>query len=73
MLQTLEAMIDENGTVHLLEHFGGIGARRVLVTILEPKDIVVEPRPYGLCAGQFVVPDGFNNPLPEAILALFES
>lgn len=29
-------------------------------------------RPFGLCAGAFVVPDDFNAPLPENILADFE-
>jgi prevent-host-death family protein len=29
-------------------------------------------RPFGLCAGDFVVPDDFNEPLPESILAEFE-
>jgi antitoxin (DNA-binding transcriptional repressor) of toxin-antitoxin stability system len=32
-----------------------------------------KPRPFGLCAGEFVVPDDFDSPLPEAILADFES
>jgi antitoxin (DNA-binding transcriptional repressor) of toxin-antitoxin stability system len=31
-----------------------------------------EPRPYGLCAGQFVVPDDFDSPLPDDILSAFE-
>ena len=31
-----------------------------------------ERRPYGLCAGQFVVPDDFDDPLPEDILSAFE-
>ena len=30
------------------------------------------PRPRGLCAGQFVVPDDFDAPLPEDILRDFE-
>jgi antitoxin (DNA-binding transcriptional repressor) of toxin-antitoxin stability system len=30
------------------------------------------PRPYGLCAGEFTLPDDFNAPLPEDILAEFE-
>ena len=30
------------------------------------------PRPYGLCAGQFTVPDGFDEALPEDILRSFE-
>lgn len=25
-------------------------------------------RPYGLCAGEFTVPDNFDDPLPESIL-----
>jgi len=30
------------------------------------------PRPFGLAAGQFVVPDDFNDPLPEEIIRDFE-
>ena len=30
------------------------------------------PRPIGLCAGDFVVPDDFDDPLPEELLAAFE-
>jgi antitoxin (DNA-binding transcriptional repressor) of toxin-antitoxin stability system len=30
------------------------------------------PRPFGLCAGQFTVPDDFDRPLPEEILQDFE-
>jgi hypothetical protein len=33
----------------------------------------IEPRPSGLCAGEFVVPDDFDAPLPEDILREFES
>lgn len=29
-------------------------------------------RPFGLCAGEFVVPDDFDDPLPESILQVFE-
>lgn len=29
-------------------------------------------RPFGLCAGEFVVPDDFDAPLPEEILSAFE-
>lgn len=31
------------------------------------------PRPFGLSAGEFVVPPGFAAPLPEDLLADFES
>lgn len=29
-------------------------------------------RPFGLDAGKFVVPDDYNDPLPEDLLRLFE-
>ncbi|MGH9333584.1 MAG: type II toxin-antitoxin system Phd/YefM family antitoxin [Vicinamibacteria bacterium] len=29
-------------------------------------------RPMGLCAGAFVVPENFDAPLPEELLAAFE-
>ena len=32
----------------------------------------VLPRPFGLCAGRFSVPDDFNQPLPDEILKEFE-
>jgi len=32
----------------------------------------VAPRPYGLCAGEFTVPDDFDAPLPEDIIREFE-
>ncbi len=31
-----------------------------------------EPRPFGLCAGEFRVPEGFDEPLPEQVLHWFE-
>lgn len=31
-----------------------------------------EPRPFGLCAGEFRVPDDFDDPLPEEVLREFE-
>jgi prevent-host-death family protein len=30
------------------------------------------PRPFGLAAGTFVVPDDFDSPLPEDLLREFE-
>jgi antitoxin (DNA-binding transcriptional repressor) of toxin-antitoxin stability system len=28
-------------------------------------------RPFGLCNGEFIVPDGFDDPLPENIIQEF--
>jgi antitoxin (DNA-binding transcriptional repressor) of toxin-antitoxin stability system len=33
---------------------------------------LMTPRPFGLCAGEFIVPDDFDAPLPEDILSDFE-
>lgn len=33
----------------------------------------LELRPFGLCAGEFRVPDDFDDPLPEEIIEQFES
>ena len=31
-----------------------------------------QPRPFGLCAGEFVTPDDFDAPLPDEVLDAFE-
>jgi prevent-host-death family protein len=31
-----------------------------------------EPRPFGLCTGEFTVPDDFDKPLPDETLSQFE-
>ena len=43
--------------------------------IAEIKPVVVSPealRPFGLCAGEFTVPEDFDAPLPEDIIKAFE-
>ena len=30
-------------------------------------------RPFGLCAGEFVVPDDFDDPLPDHVIEEFEA
>jgi antitoxin (DNA-binding transcriptional repressor) of toxin-antitoxin stability system len=43
--------------------------------VAEIKPVVHAPltlRPYGLCAGRFVVPDDFDAPLPDDLLDAFE-
>lgn len=40
---------------------------------LRPVTSSVKPlRPFGLCAGEFTVPDDFDAPLPEDIISRFE-
>ncbi|MER2598579.1 MAG: type II toxin-antitoxin system Phd/YefM family antitoxin [Caldilineales bacterium] len=74
MLRTLEAVIDEQGAVRLLEPVKLAESRRALVTILEDApEIGAALRPFGLSAGQFIVPDDFDAPLPDEMVALFEA
>ena len=42
------------------------------VAEIRPLESVRRPRPFGLAAGSFVVPDDFDEPLPEEILKSFE-
>jgi antitoxin (DNA-binding transcriptional repressor) of toxin-antitoxin stability system len=42
------------------------------VAEIRPVEAVRKPRPFGLAAGTFVVPDDFDDPLPEEILRDFE-
>ena len=39
---------------------------------LRPIDSNKQLRPFGLCSGEFTVPDDFNAPLPEDLLRAFE-
>lgn len=55
------------------------GETFVIVAANEPlaemRPVVTTPqflRPFGLCSGEFSVPDDFDAPLPEAILQEFE-
>lgn len=43
----------------------------VIVTMVEP-GAKKKRRPYGLAKGDFIVPDDFDDPLPEEILKGFE-
>ena len=42
------------------------------VAEIRPIERVRRPRPFGLAAGAFVVPDDFDDPLPEEVLRDFE-
>ena len=42
------------------------------VAEIRPIESVRRPRPFGLAAGTFVVPDDFDDPLPEEMIKAFE-
>ncbi len=47
---------------------GGIPVAEVKPAIAELAGL----RPFGLCAGEFIVPDDFDAPLPESVISEFE-
>jgi len=76
MLQTYKAtlngnQLEWNGEVP--EEAKNREAVSVIVTILEDETTAKDLRPFGLSKGEFVVPEDFDAPLPEEVLAGFEN
>jgi hypothetical protein len=46
--------------------------RTRLARLLRDGEVPAAPRPFGLCAGVFEVPDDFDAPLPNEVLDAFE-
>ncbi|HEX7193169.1 MAG TPA: type II toxin-antitoxin system prevent-host-death family antitoxin [Thermoanaerobaculia bacterium] len=42
------------------------------VAEIRPIEAIHRPRPFGLAKGTFVVPDDFDDPLPDEILKAFQ-
>ena len=70
-MRTVKAIIDEQGKVELLEPVTLGDKRQALVTILEDEP-TKKLRPFGLCKGEFSVPDDFDAPLSDDLLDDFE-
>lgn len=45
---------------------------RPVAEIKPVSPLAPQPRPFGLCAGEFTVPEDFDQPLPEDIIREFE-
>jgi len=54
------------------EAFVVVRDERPLAEVRPLSPVAAQPRPFGLCAGQFTVPADFDRPLPEDILNEFE-
>lgn len=65
----LETTVPKDGIL-VLDNLPFKAGEAVKVTIRAPQ--TAQRRPFGLCAGEFVVPDDFDSPLPEEILRDFE-
>ncbi|ALF55791.1 prevent-host-death protein [Nostoc piscinale CENA21] len=54
------------------ESFIIIQADKEIAELKPIQSINKQLRPFGLCAGEFTVPDDFDAPLPQDILNAFE-
>jgi antitoxin (DNA-binding transcriptional repressor) of toxin-antitoxin stability system len=45
---------------------------RPVAEIKPVSPLPTQPRPFGLCAGQFAVPDDFDRPLPDDVIQEFK-
>jgi antitoxin (DNA-binding transcriptional repressor) of toxin-antitoxin stability system len=75
MLQVNVEEIENNLMLYLRQ----VEAGETLVILRDGKPLAeLKPaaggklRPFGLAAGEFMVPDDFDDPLPEDIIAAFE-
>jgi hypothetical protein len=65
------------GKTLALPDLGRFEGKRVEVIVVEDEPVADvaparSPRRFGTLAGQFVVPDDFDAPLPEDVLSAFE-
>jgi antitoxin (DNA-binding transcriptional repressor) of toxin-antitoxin stability system len=54
------------------EAFVVVRGERALAEVRPLAAVTEQPRPFGLCAGQFTVPADFDQPLPDDLLKEFE-
>lgn len=76
MLQTYKATLNGNRLEwngEVPEEAKSSEAVSVIVTILDEEMSAKNLRPFGLSKGDFVVPEDFDAPLPEIVLADFEN
>ena len=64
--QTVIDRVLDGETVVLVDDHRGVAEIRPIA------NAVRRPRPFGLAAGTFVVPDDFDDPLPDDIIKAFE-
>jgi hypothetical protein len=67
MIKTVEAVVDEQGTVRLTEHVDLPCARRALVTILDEEPALLTPEPALL--SERALAEDWNRPEEDAAWA----
>lgn len=62
----------KDGHLYCPKEYANPRAKFKVTVSLPAEKAANPPRPYGLCKGEFSVPDDFDSPLPEYIIKEFE-
>lgn len=62
----------EDGHLYCPDKYAKPKAMYKVIVSLPDEEVTSSRRPFGLCKGEFLVPDDFDDPLPEKILGEFE-
>ena len=67
-----ESQLLKDGHLSCPKEYADPKAQFRVIVSLPDEDTMDSPRPFGLCKGEFLVPDDFDAPLPEYIIKEFE-
>jgi hypothetical protein len=67
-----ESQLLKDGHLSCPREYANPKAQFKVIVSLPDEGAVGLPRPFGLCKGDFHVPDDFDAPLPEYIIKEFE-
>lgn len=62
----------EDGHLYCPKEYANPNAQFKVTVSLPGEEAVDSPRPFGLCKGEFRLPDDFDSPLPEYVIKEFE-
>jgi hypothetical protein len=62
----------EDGHLECPKKYANPNAQFKVTVYLPDEETSDSRRPFGLCSGEFVVPDDFDAPLPDYIIEEFE-
>ena len=67
-----ESQLLKDGHLSCPKEYANPKAQFKVIVSLPDEESAYLPRPFGLCKGEFRVPDDFDAPLPEYIIKEFE-
>jgi hypothetical protein len=67
-----ESRLLKDGHLSCPKEYADPKAQFKVIVSIPDEEPVDSPRPFGLCKGEFQVPDDFDAPLPDYIIKEFE-